>query len=119
MTIISKISKLEVALIYQRTQFHCFFFYFMCKFLFFIVFICQTNNIHVTPPPPIFFKFQKNTSTFVPSVRFVRHMMLHTSSCQIIVQKSAIVFGLGPMKKNINDQIRQNDERMETCLIVN
>lgn len=37
--------------------------------------------------------------TFVPSVRFVRQMILQTSSCQIIVQKSAIVFGFGPNEK--------------------
>lgn len=38
--------------------------------------------------------------TFVPSVRLVKQTMLQTSSCQIMVQKSAIVFGFGPSKKN-------------------
>lgn len=37
--------------------------------------------------------------TFVPSVKLVKQTMLQTSSCQIIVQKSAIVFGLGPFEK--------------------
>lgn len=39
-----------------------------------------------------------NVLTFVPSVRLVRQTMLNTSSCQIMVQKSAIVFGFGPFK---------------------
>lgn len=34
--------------------------------------------------------------TFVPSVKFVKQTTLQTSSCQIMVQKSAIVLGFGP-----------------------
>lgn len=52
----------------------------------------------------LFFKWSlQDSPTFVPSVRLVRQTMLQTSSCQIIVQKSAIVFCLGPMeRKNIS-----------------
>lgn len=34
----------------------------------------------------------------MPSVRLVKQTMLQTSSCQIMFQKSAIVFGFGPYK---------------------
>ena len=37
--------------------------------------------------------------TFVPSFRLVKHTIVEISSCVIIVQKSSIVFGLGPKRK--------------------
>ena len=39
--------------------------------------------------------------TFAPSFRFVKQTIVETSSCVIIVQKSSIVFGLGPRKKQV------------------
>lgn len=38
--------------------------------------------------------------TFVPSFRLVRQTILHTPSCQIMVQKSEIVLGFGPDQNN-------------------
>lgn len=43
-------------------------------------------------------KYILDVFTFVPSVRLVKQTMLQTSSCQIMVQKSAIVFGFGPFE---------------------
>ena len=37
-------------------------------------------------------------NTFAPSFKFVKQTITVTSSCEIKVQKSAIVFGLGPVK---------------------
>lgn len=42
------------------------------------------------------FGYKYHILTFVPSVRLVKQTMLQTSSCQIMFQKSAIVFGFGP-----------------------
>ena len=36
--------------------------------------------------------------TFAPSFKFVKQTITVTSSCEIKVQKSAIVFGLGPVE---------------------
>lgn len=44
--------------------------------------------------------------TFVPSVKLVKQTMLQTSSCQIMVQKSAIVFGLGPFEDKTYDNFK-------------
>lgn len=46
--------------------------------------------------------------TFVPSFRLVRQTILHTSSCQIMVQKSKIVLGFGPIKKNPQYNLQKN-----------
>ena len=37
-------------------------------------------------------------NTFAPSFKFVKQTITVTSSCEIKVQKSAIVFGLGPVE---------------------
>lgn len=44
--------------------------------------------------------------TFVPSVKLVKQTMLQTSSCQIKVQKSAIVFGLGPFEDKTDNNFK-------------
>ena len=41
--------------------------------------------------------------TLAPSFNFVKQTITVTSSCEIMVQKSTIVFGLGPVEMNKND----------------
>lgn len=51
--------------------------------------------------------------------------MLHTSSCQIMVQKSAIVFGLGPFEDKItidkdlkyNENGRTVNEKVDSFIV--
>lgn len=61
----------------------------------------------------------KDSPTFIPSVRLVRQTMLQTSSCQIIVQKSAIVFGLGPIKKKYINRKSQNNTKWKFWKMIN
>ena len=42
-------------------------------------------------------------NTLAPSFNFVKQTITVTSSCEIMVQKSTIVFGLGPVEMNKND----------------
>ena len=42
-------------------------------------------------------------NTFAPSFKFVKQTITVTSSCEIKVQKSAIVFGLGPVWMKMMD----------------
>ena len=42
-------------------------------------------------------------NTLAPSFKFVKQTITVTSSCEIKVQKSAIVFGLGPVRMKMMD----------------
>ena len=50
-----------------------------------------------------FIREKDRKDTFAPSFKFVKQTITVTSSCEIKVQKSAIVFGLGPFEMKITD----------------